>query len=111
MLGDRIKMIREANKLSQVEFGNSLNVSKQTVSNWENNNVQPSIDIIKRIAIKYNISSDFLLELDNRLSIYTDTRLSLTIATHIQNIIDDMLNLIDYFTHYAPPIHSLSTTL
>lgn len=28
MLGDRIKLIREANKLTQVEFGKILNVTK-----------------------------------------------------------------------------------
>ena len=37
MVGDRIKIVRESNKMSQVEFGKSLNVTKQTVSNWENN--------------------------------------------------------------------------
>ena len=39
MLGDRIKLIREVNKMIQVEFANELNVTKQTVSNWENNNI------------------------------------------------------------------------
>ena len=53
MVGDRIKIVRESNKMSQVEFGKSLNVTKQTVSNWENNNVQPSVDILKSIAMNY----------------------------------------------------------
>lgn len=70
MVGDRIKIVRESNKMSQVEFGKSLNVTKQTVSNWENNNVQPSVDILKSIAIEYGVSTDFLLELDDRLIIY-----------------------------------------
>ncbi len=93
MLGDRIKMIRESNGLSQVEFGESLNVSKQTVSNWENNNVQPSVDILRDMASKYNVSSDFLLELDDRLNIYSSTQLSIDMVTHIQIIINDMLSL------------------
>ena len=93
MLGDRIKMVRESNKLSQVEFGESLNVSKQTVSNWENNNVQPSVDILRDMASKYNVSSDFLLELDDRLNIYSSTQLSIDMVTHIQIIINDMLSL------------------
>ena len=93
MLGDRIKMVRESNGLSQVEFGESLNVSKQTVSNWENNNVQPSVDILRDMASKYNVSSDFLLELDDRLNIYSSTQLSIDMVTHIQIIINDMLSL------------------
>lgn len=31
MLGDRIKIVRESNKMTQIEFGNSLNVTKQAV--------------------------------------------------------------------------------
>lgn len=95
MLGDRIKAVRESNKLSQVEFGESLNVTKQTVSNWENNNVQPSADILKSIALKYGVSVDFLLELDDRLIIYADRHLPIHIVTHIQNFIKDIITLIE----------------
>lgn len=95
MLGEKIKIVRELNKMNQVEFGKSLNVSKQAVSNWENNNIQPSIDIIKNIAIKYNVSSDFLLELDDRLTIYTGKSIPIDIIMHIQNIINDMISLIE----------------
>ena len=95
MVGDRIKIVRESNKMSQVEFGKALNVTKQAVSNWENNNVQPSIDIIKSIAIKYGVSADFLLELDDRLIIYADKKLPIHIVTHIQNFIKDIITLIE----------------
>ena len=43
MLGDRIKTLRTARNLSQVELARKLNVSKQSVSNWENNNILPSV--------------------------------------------------------------------
>lgn len=66
MFGDQIKKIRKSNKMSQVEFAEILNVSKQSVSNWENNNIEPSIEIVRTIAIKLNVSADFLLETDNR---------------------------------------------
>lgn len=90
MLGDRIKIVRESNKLSQVGFGKILNVSKQTVSNWENNNVQPSVDILKDMAIKFNVSSDFLLELDDRLSLYICKGMPIEVVTHLQFVINDM---------------------
>lgn len=95
MVGDRIKIVRESNKMSQVEFGKSLNVTKQTVSNWENNNVQPSVDILKSIAIEYGVSTDFLLELDDRLIIYVGKQLPIHIVTHIQNFIRDIIALIE----------------
>ena len=47
MLGERIKQLRTARNMSQVELAAELNVSKQSVSNWENDNILPSIEIIK----------------------------------------------------------------
>lgn len=93
MLGDRIKLVRKSNKYSQVEFGGILNVSKQTVSNWENNNIQPSVDILKDMAIKFNVSSDFLLEIDDRLSLYVSKGLPIEMVTHLQYIANDMQTL------------------
>ena len=46
MLGDIIKTLRLSHTLSQVQLAKSLNVSKQTVSNWENNNILPSIIMV-----------------------------------------------------------------
>ena len=45
MFGDMIKNLRQSRNLNQVQLAASLNVSKQTVSNWENNNILPSIEI------------------------------------------------------------------
>ena len=50
MFGDRIEKIRLAYNWTQVQLAQKLNVSKQTVSNWENNNIQPSIDMLIRIS-------------------------------------------------------------
>lgn len=36
--------------INQVEFGKRLNVTKQCISNWENNNIMPSIDMLIRIS-------------------------------------------------------------
>ena len=42
MLGDQIRRLREAAKETQTELAKELSVSKQSVSNWENGNIQPS---------------------------------------------------------------------
>ena len=62
MLGDRIKTLRTARNLSQVELARKLNVSKQSVSNWENNNILPSVDIVKKLALFF--SCRLLLEVE-----------------------------------------------
>lgn len=92
VLGDRIKLIREANKLNQVEFGKILNVTKQTVSNWENNNIQPSVEMVKKIALEFGVSSDYILELEDvrPQSIFLNKLLPIDKVAHIQFLIKDM---------------------
>ena len=50
MFGDVIKRLRTAHNFSQVRLAEELNVSKQTVSNWENNNILPSIEMLIKIV-------------------------------------------------------------
>lgn len=92
MLGDRIKTLRTAMNLSQVELAHKLNVSKQSVSNWENNNILPSIEILKKLASFFSCSTDYLLEMDNRLFL-NYTNLTTEQRAHIQALIDDLEKL------------------
>lgn len=64
MLGQRISEIRTSFGWSQVELAKRLKVAKQTVSNWENENIQPSIEMLVRLAKLFNVSTDYLLGLD-----------------------------------------------
>ena len=89
MFGDIIKSLRTAHNLSQVQLAQKLDVSKQTVSNWENNNILPSIDMLIRISRFFSVSTDYLLELDSRHYIEV-TDLTETQLAHIQQIIDDI---------------------
>ncbi|MBP5406175.1 helix-turn-helix transcriptional regulator [bacterium] len=41
--------VREAHNYSQVRLATRLHVSKQAVSNWENNNIMPSIEVGSQI--------------------------------------------------------------
>ena len=90
MFGDRIKTLRNSHNLSQVQLAEQLQVSKQTISNWENNNILPSVDMLVNISQFFSVSTDYLLELDNRTYIEV-TGLSDTQLAHIQHIISDIL--------------------
>lgn len=90
MFSERIKELRNSLGLNQVEFGKKLNVSKQCISNWENGNIQPSIDMLIKISNTFSVSSDHLLGLDNKPTISTEGLSSKQIL-HIRNIIDDLL--------------------
>ena len=69
MLNEKIKKLRLSYNLSQVELANSLGVSKQCISNWENDNVQPSIEMLVKIARFFNVSADYLLDMDEKVLI------------------------------------------
>lgn len=91
MFGEIIKNLRTAHNINQVQLANVLDVSKQTISNWENNNIMPSIDMLIRIANYFCVSTDYLLELDSRQYIEV-TGLSDEQLAHIQQIIKDIVS-------------------
>lgn len=89
MLGQKIYELRRAFGWSQVELARRLSISKQTVSNWENDNIQPSIEMLVRLAKVFNVSADFLLGLDQvpRLSI---EGLPTAVVAHLSMIVEDL---------------------
>jgi transcriptional regulator with XRE-family HTH domain len=89
MFSERIKQLRRSCGINQVEFAKKLSVTKQSVCNWENGNIQPSIDMLERIAVTFSVSTDWLLGLSERTTVDVSGLSDIQIA-HIQNIIDDI---------------------
>lgn len=89
MLGKQIKALREAGNISQVRLAEELHVSKQSVSNWENGNILPSIEMLVKIARTFSVSTDYLLGLDDRQFLEV-SGLSRTELTHVQALINDI---------------------
>ena len=90
MLGEQIKKLRLAKNLNQVQLSHHLGVTKQSISNWENNNILPSVDMLKKIAQFFGCTTDYLLELDTHRFFIETTNLSLEQSAHIQQLITDM---------------------
>jgi len=88
-LDERIRELRLARGLSQVDLADSLGVTKQSVSNWENSNIQPSIDMLIRLANYFSVSTDYILGMDDRDYIEV-TGLDDKELAHIRQIIDDI---------------------
>ena len=89
MLNENIKKLRLARGINQVELANALNVSKQCVSNWENDNIQPSVEMLVKIARYFNVSTDYLLDMDARESIFVEGLTDRDIA-HLRLIVEDL---------------------
>ncbi len=93
MFGERISILRKAKGISQVQLANRIGVSKQSVSNWENNNIMPSVDMVITLAVFFGCTSDYLLELNENKMVIETTNLTASQAAHIKNIVDDFVSL------------------
>ena len=91
MFCKRLEGLRNSYSLTQKQLADKLGVTKQTVSNWENDNILPSIETLMRICQFFNVSTDYILGLDNKKYIEVSD-LSLEVVSHIQQIINDIKN-------------------
>ena len=89
MFDERLKELRKSLGINQIEFGKRLNVTKQCISNWENNNIMPSIDMLIRISKTLSVSADYLLGLDDQRTLNV-SGLSAEQIFHLQAIADDL---------------------
>lgn len=61
MLGQRLKTLREAKRLTQRELGDMVGVSDSAVGQWENDRREPSVRILVKLAQIFGVSVDYLL--------------------------------------------------
>lgn len=88
-LNENIRELRIQSGLSQVELAKKLNVSKQCVSNWENDNVMPSVEMLVKIADLFKVTTDMLLGKES-LEMIDASGLTSEQSAHIRQIIKDL---------------------
>ena len=71
-IGAKIKNARTAAKLTQEQAAEALGVSRQTISNWENERTYPDIVSVVRMSDLYGVSLDHLLKEEKPMSDYLD---------------------------------------
>ena len=59
-IGDRIKRVRRANKMSLKAFGSELGVADRTVMNWEKNNSGVPFEMAIQICQKFGCTLNWL---------------------------------------------------
>lgn len=89
MLGENIRKLRQNRGMGQPELGRRVGASKQSISNWENGNIMPSIDLLIRLADFFGVSTDYLLGRSSRKTLDASGLTELQ-AAHIQQLIDDL---------------------
>ncbi len=89
MFKDRFKELRTSYKYTQNEIADIFDVSVQAVYNWEKGIFMPTIDSLIKLAEFFNVSTDYLLGIDNKK--YLDVSgLSTRQVAHLQQIVNDL---------------------
>ena len=89
MLSQQIRALRLAKGITQTQLADRLGVTKQSVSNWENDNIQPSAEMVVRLAEVFSVSTDYLLGLreKERLDV---SGLSRDKVAHLRMLVEDL---------------------
>ena len=89
MLHEQIRRLRMAHGITQVELAHRLGVSKQSVSNWKSNNIQPSIELLEKAADLFGVTTDYLLGREP-LRVLDVSGLTAQQIAHLQVLVEDL---------------------
>lgn len=60
-LAEKIRNLRKQNNITQEALAEEMNVSRQTISKWENGTTIPDVNNICELARFFQVTTDFLL--------------------------------------------------
>ena len=61
---DKIRFLRKSAKLSQDDLAMLINIRRHTICDWETGRTEPNITNIKTLANAFNVSVNFLLDVE-----------------------------------------------
>lgn len=85
-LGEKIYELRNQHNLSQGDLANELNISRQSISKWENNNSTPDLEKIVKLAEIFNVSLNELIKDEEQKTPEIDTSVQ---NTHTENSLSE----------------------
>lgn len=100
-IGIKIKNARVKAKLTQEQAAEALGVSRQTISNWENNKTYPDIVSVVKMSDLYNISLDHLLKEEKSMSDYLGYLEESTNVVKSRNKFSELITIVVYLAIWA----------
>ncbi len=64
MFGEKLKNLRTAQKMSQKELAERIGIAKSVISFYESGERFPSYDVLIKISRIFNVTTDFLLDVE-----------------------------------------------
>ena len=114
-LGQNILNLRKKNGLSQEQLGEKVNVTRQTISNWELEETAPNPDQLKSLLKALNVSVDDLIDNDIQNVVLSKIKITEKQTRTIRKIlkgfligfitflvIDIVAFIVCFFGHYGP---------
>ncbi|MGX7418975.1 helix-turn-helix domain-containing protein [Carnobacterium gallinarum] len=83
-IGEKIKMLREKSGLTQKQLAEQLFLKQNAISAYEKGVNQPPLEIVRLLAATFNVTSDYLLDIDR------STKVSALERT-FQSILDEVI--------------------
>ncbi len=62
MYGKRIRELRQERKLSQAQLAELISVTQSTIGKYEREELEPNLEVIKKICKIFNVSADYLID-------------------------------------------------
>ena len=72
-IGQRIRKIRRMNHLTMEQFADKVMCNAKTIQRYENEKSLPDCYNLKRIAMEFRISTDYILGLSNKMDVTYQT--------------------------------------
>lgn len=69
ILGERLKALRTAKKMSQKELAERIGIAKSVISFYESGDRFPSYDVLIKIARIFNVTTDYLLDVERERTV------------------------------------------
>lgn len=90
-IGENIKKLRTAKNMTQTELAERINITKATVSSYENNTRMPSYDVLLKIASIFHVTTDNLLGFSNKYVVDVSN-----LNQRQRNIVNEIIRLYGY---------------
>lgn len=65
MFSDIIVKLLEKNRITAYKLSKDLGISEALISNWKSGRQEPKYDNLQKLSKYFNVSADYLLEIDN----------------------------------------------
>lgn len=88
MFGAKLKELRLMEGLTQKELAKKIDCDQSMITRWEKEECEPTATAIKKIAIIFNVTSDYLLDLEDYdgRKIYDNRNFNINTQNHRGNI-------------------------